>query len=326
MGKDTLQDRAINLIKPLVPPDAEDRVKRSFKQWNQIVREHIRNETALRLSDGEGTYSVPVRIEDGFPVSLVTLINEYNDPVLWRLIIGQPKLGGMIEGLQFLLGFWHEAERWPHLPEVAKQGESHLGRSLDIANALQLVALARKVRNELKEIREDILGAYHFGVNNGPRVALYWLPIAMVAAMLDVRIEDLTVVVLAHELTHGYTHVGRDIDGIQWDDRGFAETEAHIVEGLAQFYTEVVTEKLSARNPGPKDAYEKLLRIQRGPYLAHRTWLRKEPKHRGEAIRFAMVLARHRQTCSRESWATILTSTGANLKSGEKQKKLFEEE
>ncbi len=47
----------------------------------------------------------------------------------------------------------------------------------------------------------------------------------MIAAMLDVTIEDLTLVVLAHELTHGYTHIGRDIDGIQWNDRAFGTSD-----------------------------------------------------------------------------------------------------
>ena len=91
------------------------------------------------------------------------------------------------------------------------------------------------------------------------------MPIAMVAAMLDVRIEDLTVVVLAHELTHGYTHIGRDIDGLQWADDVFCRTDRAIVEGLAQFYTEVVTNKIALRSPGPKLAYERLLGLQSGP-------------------------------------------------------------
>ena len=66
MSKNELQERAIKLIKPLIPPDAEDRVQRAFKQWNQIVRDHIRSETALKLADGDGRQSVQVRVVDGF--------------------------------------------------------------------------------------------------------------------------------------------------------------------------------------------------------------------------------------------------------------------
>src|SRR5438874_9579187 len=107
----------------------------------------------------------------------------------------------------------------------------------------------------------------------------------MIAAMLDVTIEDLTLVVLAHELTHGYTHIGRDIDGIQWNDRAFGTSDPMIVEGLAQFYTHVLTERMAARNPGPHMAYTKLLTIQSGPYHAHLDWLADEVRQRGEIVR-----------------------------------------
>ncbi len=325
MFKDTLQERAIEVIKPLIPPDAEERVCRSFRQWNQIVRDHIRNETALKLADGDGRLSIPVKIVDGFPETLARLINEYDDPVLWRLVVGQPKLGGIVEGLRFLLECWHDIDRWPSLPPIAKDGERHLIRSLKITNALQEVAVARQVRNELKRIREDILGVYRFVLGIGSRIELYWMPISMVSAMLDVRIEDLTVVVLAHELAHGYTHVGRDIDGIQWDDRGFGSSDPRVVEGLAQFYTEVVTEKIAARTPGPKIAYERFLRLQRGPHLAHRTWLRSDPKQRGETIRFTMVQARNRGAVTYDIWTNVLNRTTGNLKERETQKNLFNE-
>lgn len=124
--------------------------------------------------------------------------------------------------------------------------------SLEIADALQKVALAQEVRDQIKEINEDILGAYRFPPGQDSWIELYWMPIAMVAAMLDVKIEDLTVVVLAHELTRGYTHLGKDIDGSRWERSAYAGTDLTVIEGLAQFYTEVVREKLASRVPGPK--------------------------------------------------------------------------
>ena len=57
-----LQNRAKRVIEPLIPPDAEERVTRAYRQWNQIVRDHIRNETALRLTDGDGRNSIQVRV------------------------------------------------------------------------------------------------------------------------------------------------------------------------------------------------------------------------------------------------------------------------
>jgi hypothetical protein len=313
MSQKPLQDRVTNIVKPLIPPDAEERVTRAFKQWNQIIREHIRNETALKLTDGDARQAIQVRIVRGFPTSLATLIDRYNDPVLWWLIIGQPKLGGIIEGLEFLLRDWSSIEHWPLAPPIAKEGWESLQRALAIASALQQAAMTEKVRKEIQGINHDILGAYHFPDRQVTWIALYWMPIAMFAAMLHVRIEDLTLVVLAHELTHGYTHMGRDIDGNQWNNPAFARSDLRITEGLAQFYTQVVVERITSRLPGPQRAFERLLKLQSDPYQVHTKWLQDHRYQRGEAVRFALVAARNRSAITYDAWLSMLVDTAANL-------------
>jgi len=319
---DILQEQAIEVIKPLIPPDAEDRVTRSYRQWNQIVRDHIRNETELKLADGDGRNAVSVKVVDGFPVGLAHLIGRYSDPVLWRLIVGQPKLGGVVEGLTFLLDDWQAFEQWPQLPPTARNGRDPMHRTVEIVNALQQAALTERVRKDITAIDEDILGVYHTITSN---VEIFWMPIAMVAAMLDVRIEDLTVVVLAHELTHGYTHIGRDIDGLQWDNEVFRRSDHAVVEGLAQFYTEVVTNKIAQRSPGPKLAYERLLGLQSGPYLAHQTWGKEGDRQRGETVRFTMVAARSRDPMKHDAWLEMLEATKKNLAKMPTKPGLFDE-
>jgi hypothetical protein len=291
MESATLQQRAISVIKPLVPADAEERVVRAYRQWNQVIREHIRNETGLKLTEGDSRSSIPVRVADGFTHQLARLIGEHNDPVLWRLIVGQPKLGGIVDGLKFLLEDWQAFERWPNLPPAAKESEPALQRTMEVAAVLQGAVLAQQVRERLKGIHEDILGVYCITGFQVSYIEIYWLPIAMFAAMQNVRIEDLTLVVLAHELAHGYTHVGRDIDGIRWADANFVDSAREVTEGLAQFYTQVITERIAGRIPGAKAAYEGLLQLQGGPYVVHQDWL-KDKKRRGETIRFAMIAAR----------------------------------
>jgi len=179
--------------------------------------------------------------------------------------------------------------------------------------ALQKAAMAEQVHNEIKAICHDILGAYHFPEGQASWIALYWMPIAMFAAMLHVSIEDLTLVVLVHELTHGYTHLGRDIDGHQWHTVAFANSDAEITEGLAQFYTQVVVERLTARLPGPQQAFMRLLKLQSDPYQAHTEWLQDHRHHRGEAVRFALVAARHRSAITYAEWLRTLAETAANL-------------
>ena len=123
-------------------------------------------------------------------------------------------------------------------------------RTRDVAVALQGLAVTKKVLDELKEIHEDILGVYRFATRVGASIEIYWMANALVAGALGVRVEDLAVVTLAHELAHGYTHQGRDIDGLSWADDGFARSALEVKEGLAQFYTAVVAERLGSRAPG----------------------------------------------------------------------------
>lgn len=311
MALESLQERTTNLIKPLIPPDAEERVSRAFKQWNQIIREHIRGATGLKLSDADGTRSIPVKVADGFPVKLAELIDQNADPVLWRLIIGQPKIGGLVEGALFLLQDWNAIENWQKLPSKWKRMKRPLERSVNFGIALQNLAIAEKVRKEIKKIDEDILGAYFFA--RDCRVELYWIPIAMVAAMTDVRIEDLALVVLIHELAHGYTHLGSDIDGRQWDTWGFGGSSREVLEGLAQFYTHVITESIATRTPGPQAAYEALLKLQSGPYLAHRDWIKRAPQRTGEIVRFTMVAARNEGKIDYSTWKRLLSRSASSL-------------
>ena len=310
-----LQERTTEIIKPLIPPDAEERVKRAFRQWNQMIRELIRNETGLKLSDGDGKYSIPVRIVDGFPNKLATLIDGYNDRMLWLLILGQPKLGGVVEGLKFLLDHWKQLEQWPKLPSLAKDGKVNLETTQQIVNALQNAALAETVRDQIMKIDEDILGAYFYPADKSYWIELYWIPIAMIAAMLDIRIEDLTLVVLAHELAHGYTHLGRDIEGGFWRDSAFQKADRNIKEGLAQFYAQVVTTKIAERIPGPKLAYERLLTLQGGAYVVHQKWLEGSSRRIGEAVRFALIATRNREVMNYDLWLKMLDDADVNLRS-----------
>lgn len=328
-----LHARVTNIIRPLIPPDAEDRVCRTVKLANTAIRDVIRSEMGLRLSDEQNRSSIPVKVTDGFSNGLAGLIGKYNDPVLWRIIAAQARLGSVLEGLNFLLTDWDAIEQWPQLPPAAKGSRDAILKTVEVAHALQQIIMTKQVTGELKVIEEDILGAYHFRrahpQNRGwlsvaPWIEIYWMPLALVSSMLGVRIEDLTVVVLAHELAHGYTHMGKDIDGNWWADQAFGSASIQVVEGLAQFYTELATTRLRHRFAGAFTAYEKLLELQSGPYLAHKEWHAASIAPSGETIRFAMLSARGTDHLAHEHWKKILEETTQKLsRKGSGQPNLF---
>jgi hypothetical protein len=225
-----------------------------------------------------------------------------------------------VDGLGLLIANWGEFEKWLQLPEVAKGSKPALDRSIEVAKALQSLAVTKEVFEQLKLINEDILGVYRFGDAQGPRVEVFWMAHALFAGAFGLRIEDLTVVTLAHELSHAYTHIGRDIDGKAWIEPGFGRSDLPVIEGLAQFYTLAVAEKLNIRAPGVHQAFIKLLEYQSAPYKAHAEWLKDSSAQRGESVRFAMLRARGRGQVKHEAWLQMLAETKATLSAQSPQK------
>jgi hypothetical protein len=69
----------------------------------------------------------------------------------------------------------------------------------------------------------------------------------------------------------------------------FGEADKEFKEGIAQYYTHLVTAKLSHKYPEFHDAYKKLLELQVGPYRCHEAWIE---KYQPEAIRRALIETR----------------------------------
>lgn len=306
--------QASHIVKPLIPPDAQERIERAVKQANASLREQIRVETGLRLSDGAERFAIPVRVCEGFTGPFGDIIMRYPDPQLWWLICGLRQLGGIVEGTEWLLQRWPDLENWQHLPNMARGSGDAIKRTRDVAAELQNLVANPPIVEEIKKITADYLGCYHYPPQRSPWIEIYWMPIALIAAMLDVRMEDLAVVTLAHELGHGYTHLGRDIDGANWDTVGFSKSDAEVKEGLAQFYTEVVTQNIASRQPGAFVAYEKFLALQSGPYLAHEEWLKEEKHKRSESVRFTLLASRTKGVVKQVEWLASLAETNQKLR------------
>ena len=104
--------------------------------------------------------------------------------------------------------------------------------------------------------------------------------IGLVANCLGVTVESLTTVVLAHEMAHAFTHVGKDIAGHRWSGREFARCN-----------TAMVVRRLQGRIPEAQIAYEWLLAHQPPAYRGHCRWVDCESP---EAVRAALLIVRRR--------------------------------
>ncbi|MGA7930784.1 MAG: hypothetical protein WCA20_32915 [Candidatus Sulfotelmatobacter sp.] len=244
-----------------------DKVRRTLKQWNNVIRDQLRNEMGLRLTVGDDAQAVPLRVVDGMPAMFGDLLSSL-DPTVWGFLLRVRVLESTLEGLRFTESEFPKLFIRPpgSLPTALPHGVSDARSFIE---ALTVWLKKQQVQENIKRIQQDILWAYFFRV---PEIFVYWMVIGIMSGVLGVPVDALAIVVATHELAHAYSHLGRDIDGGRWETEPFARAELDIVEGIAQFYTGVVCRKLQDRYPAAEVAYRALLECQSGSYRVHHAW------------------------------------------------------
>jgi hypothetical protein len=267
--------------------ESRKRIERVYKDSGQTIRGCLRSETGLRLAKEGQQEVVSVHVVDSIPYPVLKLLEEVKDPAIWDFILKRRLLSETKAGLEFAHEHFDQVlhvlgqESSSTTREHVESTHRLISRLLDALPAMQIVV-------QILQHDHDLLGAYFF---HQSRIEMYWIVLGLVSAFSGIDLGDLTVVVLAHELAHAYTHLGFDIDNIQWDTANFSGADDRIVEGLAQFYTRAVCARLSSRHPGYLLAYQSFVRQQQGPYRAHEEWASEE-ESAGETVRAAMVAVR----------------------------------
>lgn len=269
-------------------PRLRETVERCCKQWNNILRDYMRTETGLRLTVGDESQSVPVRVVDGMPKPFAQVVRQF-EGLEWAML-NRPALIAARDGTTFMADH-HGKARGMWGPVAGPASIEEINRVRETATAWLKALDDAKAVDAIVGIEEDVLGAYFF---RRPEIQLYWVVIGIIAAALGVSPESLAIVTLTHELGHAYTHLGRDIDDERWDTLAFAGTHLNIVEGLAQFYTQVICTRLEPRMPAALAAYKSLLTKQSGPYKAHLAWVGDQERG-GEIVRVSMIECRSRK-------------------------------
>jgi hypothetical protein len=291
-----------DLIKQL-PSDTEKRVSASKDRFRARIREALRTETRLTLyrsgEDRDGSdsgFSLQVAVLPGVPGSLLPHERQAIDEQYQLAILLSPYRGGLTQLRDS--GQLVSQELLPKLQvDLAKPlldgRHSHIKPAWQYAEFLLNLINEFDLTKHILRVNEDVLGRYCFRVDTWddpqPRIELYWGVIGLVARDLQLDPEDLTCVVLAHEMAHAYTHLGFDIDGERWASVHFNESELPLVEGLAQHYTMLACKRLASIAPSALEAYRKLLPKQPPAYRVQADW---ENEFTSEHIRLAMLETR----------------------------------
>lgn len=313
---ESLSEKLVMELLSVVAPDTQEVVRNTVRQINALIREHIRAETGLRLHDQYRHNAVPVTVSDGLPTPLSKLITNHFQQSLWKLASMQGRLPEVIQTLNEIIHSWETITRCgfrSHSPLAT----TILRLTVNLCQKLYSFQPPHDVVNDFRQIQEDVLGIYAYRPLMDPEksepgsVTIYWMAIGLVAHLLGVKSEDLTVVILTHELAHAYTHSGCDHDGYAWPNHAFSKSDIAVKEGLAQFYTALITKKLALRFPLAHQAYEKLLFYQPPPYHFHTYW-GSGPRIR-ETVRYTLLQARRLPSISCSEWLRIMEETEKKL-------------
>lgn len=305
-----------------VPFEVRDRVVATRDRSRTFVRDAIRSECRLAMKTdtvySRGSAQVPIEVSAGYPEVLrgVKFPDELQHILLltrYRRSLSDVATGaeGVLQLYGALCGL-PDSSAWTYI------------RPSDIFNTtgwvqemLQRLDFHDPV-GRILAVNDDILGAYIYradGLNqfarNNAKIKLYWCVIGLVSEWLGCSVEDLTVVVLAHELAHAYTQLGADIEGRRWPSSDFACAQADLKEGLAQFYCRRALLRLHTKFPGGIRAFEALLAKQPAPYHAHEPWI---DHCSPEAVRQAMIEVRRRGEGSLRQFTYRLKRANQRLK------------
>ena len=326
---------AITTLLELVPDDVQDVVRKTRDRIRTILQDALRSECRLVMRTPEESDKklsgarVPVEVVPGYPVELeiekITSPPQYF-PFLTRYRSALRKVEEGILKLDWLV---------EEMPQDLKQ---HTMKPTTVQGMRDTWEFCRECLKrldlndpiiEILKVESDVLGVYvivshpstgHYPPTreeplrgerapNAARIQLFWAVIGLVASSRGWSVEDLTIVVLTHELAHTYTQLGADIDGRRWPPTGFLESDVALKEGLAQYYTNRVLKRLPEPLKGASLVFEQLLTFQPAPYHAHEPWEKCNP----EAIRSAMLQVRRRGKCSLEMFETCLSDAQGQL-------------
>ena len=236
---------------------------------------------------------VQVLVKSGVPEHLRGWALPNLEPLAALIAADRPTIERTRQGLVRISALLQRVASLPGASELIGGGGAHIPPVRQLLDELLRSVSGIRLTQAILGAGGDALGRYIYRdlrpnrprTERVPRIELYWQMIGFVANQLDATVQDLTIVVLSHEQSHAYTHLGYDANGCAWELESFHRSELGLVEGLAQYYTARIVGALRSEYPGAYEAYFRLLEEQDGEYLTHLDWVKSSTP---EAVRLAM--------------------------------------
>ena len=332
-----------------LPSETESDIRATYKRTNPLIRNALRRDTGLQLGSTKGAIDdrahgvVRVAFSPGFPIGMDAKGNNERSKLppkpnlLLNLLQYRLVLSQTVKGIKAMCDI--RSAREPEMNKLVKgKVEEYWLKAVgaaaeEILEKLDKPELANWLYGQRKrqdKISDDIFGTYAFIIRaevygrlqdiysvddlqvvNWAEISIYWGAIALFAPLFECSPEDFSIVVVTHELAHAFTQIGADIEGERWPSRSFSRADVRVKEGLAQYYTHLVLERLSDAHHGQFgrafEAFKKLQTFQPQEYKVHTELIPKEAQESDrifgrsdrdqEAVRSAMLQFR-RNRCT----------------------------
>ncbi|MBK8464929.1 MAG: hypothetical protein IPL32_03785 [Chloracidobacterium sp.] len=276
-----------------VPDAVADEVESSKNRWRDRLQAAMRKLTRFQL-----VADVPIKIDAGYPDSLSTLLSTpFTEEEFLAEIVSKYLFD--IEALEYKGRAFAGLRGDLNVYRIGGALDQKLGDMVEgidsTCSELRRIATQATVKEKLMAVRDDVMGVYtyvptlHRAVSK-PEIFLFWKVIGLAAGIMKISVEDLTVLVMTHELAHAYSHLGCDASGTFWS-KGFAESDINVKEGIAQYYTWAIAKYLDEHHSAQfMPSYRSKISNQAGPYRVHEPWTE---KYSLEVLRSALVHVRN---------------------------------
>jgi hypothetical protein len=231
------------------------------KSWNNKIRDFLRDKMGVKLINEKGeAIPVPVRIKASFDKSLLEIIENHYPDLDFDLYFSLR---------QFVDGAKKVQPSFTYLLAA-----NAIQYSIDYAEKLLKDYPFESLKNDLfsflkENFNKDVFGCYFIRQHE---IEIYLLPCILFSKLFNLNLQNFITIILTHELSHAYNHVGYDKDNLNWDV--FHKTDAALADGLAQYYAFTFIENVSEYNPLLLDTFYILLEQQPDAYKRYENWMK----------------------------------------------------
>ncbi len=155
----------------------------------------------------------------------------------------------------------------------------------------------------------DIFGTYYL---QNHAIEIYIVPCIVFSMLIEEDFLDMAIGTMAHELAHGFHHVGADKDGLIWET--FSQVEPDLLEGLAEFYTREYARSIESSRPQVLRAFKKTAAYLPEPYRRYEQW---GTGYGLETVYQAFIEARRNDVRSFHGFESGLKEASRRLRGGE---------